>query len=49
VVELAELLCPGGRVVTELDGFTVRQDGVHYDVVGARIVWPWLLEELRRR
>jgi peptidoglycan/LPS O-acetylase OafA/YrhL len=49
VVELAELLCPDGEVVTELDGFTVRDDGVHYDVVGARIIWPWLLEELRRR
>jgi len=47
VVELADLLCPGGDVVSEVDGFTVRYDGVHYDGAGARIVWPWLLEQLR--
>lgn len=47
VVDLAAHLCPDGRPRSEIDGYVVRPDGVHFDEVGARVVWPWLAEQLR--
>jgi peptidoglycan/LPS O-acetylase OafA/YrhL len=46
VVDLGGHLCPGGQPVTEIDGYVVRPDGVHFDEAGARLVWPWLLAQL---
>lgn len=46
VVDLGAHLCPDGRPVTEIDGYVVRPDGVHFDEAGARLVWPWLVEQL---
>lgn len=36
VLDLAGMLCPGGKCVREHDGHLVRPDGVHYDMQGAK-------------
>jgi hypothetical protein len=46
VVDFGTHLCPDGRPVTEIDGYVVRPDGVHFEEAGARLVWPWLIEQL---
>jgi lysophospholipase L1-like esterase len=35
VVDLNEMVCPGGHYVGEADGVVVRFDGVHFSAEGA--------------
>lgn len=44
---LDELLCPGGVPLDEIDGETVRYDGVHLTDTGTDLVWNWLVEQLQ--
>ncbi len=46
VVDYADYLCPDGVSRPEVDGITIRPDGVHAEAAGARIVWRWLAGEL---
>lgn len=48
VVDYAAFLCPQGVALSEVDGVTVRPDGVHAEAAGARVVWRWLSGELER-
>ena len=48
VVDLAAWLCRDDDCVNEIDGTTLRSDGVHYDDHSARIVAEWLAPRLRR-
>jgi peptidoglycan/LPS O-acetylase OafA/YrhL len=47
VVDLGPLVCPGGRLVTELDGVTTRRDGVHFTAEFAPTVWAYIHERIR--
>ena len=47
LLDLADHLCPGGICQEALEGATIRPDGVHYDIAGARGVASWVLEEIR--
>jgi peptidoglycan/LPS O-acetylase OafA/YrhL len=49
VLELAEHLCPGGDCELEFEGATIRPDGVHYSVDGARGVSAWVLSQIQPR
>jgi len=46
VVDLSGWLCPDG-CVADVDGQTIRDDGLHYDPAGAVPVSAWLSEQLR--
>lgn len=48
LLDLAERLCPHGECEREYGGFTIRPDGVHYDIDGVRAVSQWVLDEIRR-
>jgi peptidoglycan/LPS O-acetylase OafA/YrhL len=47
VLELGERFCPKGKCEYEHAGFTVRPDGVHYDIDGANGIAKWVLEQIR--
>jgi peptidoglycan/LPS O-acetylase OafA/YrhL len=46
VLPLDELLCPAGVYRNEVEGVTMRYDGVHLSPDGAGLVWQWLLDQL---
>jgi peptidoglycan/LPS O-acetylase OafA/YrhL len=48
VIELSDLVCPGGQCLQRIDGTELRPDGVHFKGEGARLVSDWLLDELSR-
>jgi len=48
LLDLAERLCPAGACAVEYGGETIRPDGVHYSVDGARGLAGWVLDELER-
>ena len=48
VLDLAGLICPDGKCRTDLDGVTLRSDGLHFDVgPPADYVARWLLQHAR--
>ncbi|MCX6459054.1 MAG: SGNH hydrolase domain-containing protein [Actinobacteria bacterium] len=47
VLDLNSYLCPAGFEPTR-DGVQLRGDGLHLTPDGARLVWQWLLPQLRR-
>ena len=48
ILELGEHLCPGGTCQRELNGITIRPDGVHYTIEGAAKVSRWVLLEVQK-
>lgn len=49
VIELQQKLCPRGECERALaDVGTLRPDGVHFSIDGARHIGRWVLEEMRR-
>jgi hypothetical protein len=46
LLDLSELLCPGGVYLDELDGQQLRYDGVHVTPYGANVVMKWLVDQL---
>lgn len=47
LVDFSELLCPGGRRLTEIDGHALTKDGVHFEPAGTIPIWAWLGPKLR--
>lgn len=47
LVDFSELLCPGGRRLTEIDGHALTKDGVHFEPAGTIPIWEWLGPKLR--
>jgi lysophospholipase L1-like esterase len=47
VVPLAELVCPDGRWIEEIDGVHLYFDGMHFTPEAARWVWTRVLPEIR--
>lgn len=46
-IDLGGYVCRGGRFDTRVDGVELRsQDGVHFTLDGAAVVWRWLLPKL---
>ncbi len=46
VVDLGPLLCPDGDVVREIDGVTVRTDGIHFSNEITPVVWRFVTDRL---
>jgi hypothetical protein len=46
VLEFGKRVCPNHECVRELAGKTIRPDGVHYDIDGARELSAWILEQI---
>jgi lysophospholipase L1-like esterase len=46
-LDLTPLICPSGRCRSEIDGVTLRPDGMHFEGAGADIVTRWLAPKLR--
>jgi hypothetical protein len=42
------LVCPQGRCRDEIDGATLRPDGLHFEGPGADVVVRWVAPQLRR-
>ncbi len=42
ILDLDAHACPGGAYAATIDGVTMRTDGVHFTVAGARLLWKWL-------
>ena len=42
ILDLDADACPGGTYAATIDGVTMRTDGVHFTVAGARLLWKWL-------
>lgn len=47
VIDLGPLVCAGDEPLDEVDGVTVRDDGVHFTADYSRVVWAHLQERLR--
>jgi peptidoglycan/LPS O-acetylase OafA/YrhL len=48
VADLHQLLCPAGKFTGKVNGVKYTDDGVHVNAVGARLVWNWLENQLKR-
>ena len=46
VIDLGPLLCPDGDVVHEIDGVTVRTDGIHFSNEFTPVVWRFVADRL---
>jgi hypothetical protein len=46
VLEFGKRVCPDHECVRELNGKTIRPDGVHYDIDGARELSNWILDQI---
>ncbi|MEO7110619.1 MAG: acyltransferase family protein [Polyangiaceae bacterium] len=46
VLELGAHVCPAHECTRELNGKTIRPDGVHYDIDGARELSRWVLDQV---
>lgn len=46
VIDLGMYLCPEVTYTAEVNGFTPRPDGVHFDAQGAQMVWRWLAPQI---
>jgi hypothetical protein len=47
-LDLEPLVCPAGKCRDEIDGVTLRPDGVHFEGGGADIVTRWLAPKVRQ-
>ncbi len=46
-IDLADFICPPGQdCITQVDGVTLRPDGLHYVGPGADVVARWLLQQM---
>lgn len=45
-VDIGGLLCPNGAFAEQINGVTIRPDGVHFGGDGAREVWDWLAPQV---
>ncbi len=41
-IDMGPYLCPGGKFKDQIDGVTMRPDGVHFSDQSAQIAWQWL-------
>ena len=46
VLELGARLCPNGECDLNFNGKTIRPDGVHFDIDGARELSKWVVDEI---
>jgi hypothetical protein len=46
LIDLGPLLCPHGKIVHEIDGVPVRNDGVHFTNQITPVVWQFITERL---
>jgi peptidoglycan/LPS O-acetylase OafA/YrhL len=46
VLEFGAHVCPNHECARELNGKTIRPDGVHYDIDGARELSRWILDQI---
>ena len=46
VIDLGPLVCPGGDIVHEIDGVTVRDDGIHFTNKITPVVWQFITDRL---
>jgi hypothetical protein len=46
LVDLATWVCPSGECVDEVNGTTLRKDGVHYDGPGGPIAAQWIFDQV---
>jgi len=46
VLDLASLVCPTSPCPAQVNGVTLRPDGVHYDETGGPVVGRWLADQL---
>ena len=42
LLDLDAHACPGGKYAEQIDGVTMRTDGVHFTTGGGRLIWRWL-------
>lgn len=49
IVDYGAYLCPDGVNPIDVEGITVRPDGVHLERAGAALVWRWLAPQLANR
>jgi peptidoglycan/LPS O-acetylase OafA/YrhL len=42
LLDLDAHACPGGKYAARIDGVSMRTDGVHFTLPGARLLWKWL-------
>lgn len=47
-IDFGEYLCPGGEPREQINGVTMRYDGVHFTAEGGAEVWRWLAPQVRR-
>lgn len=47
MIDLTKLVCPHRRCLSEVDGSTLRPDGLHFQGEGADVVTRWLVPQLR--
>lgn len=45
-VDIGEFLCPNGAFTEQINGVTIRPDGVHFGKDGAGEVWHWLAPQV---
>jgi hypothetical protein len=48
LLDLDAHACPNGAYTDTIDGVTMRTDGVHFTLPGARLLWKWLGPEVLR-
>ncbi len=46
-IDFSDLVCGGGHCIDEIDGITLREDGIHYEGPAAELVVRWLTPKLR--
>jgi peptidoglycan/LPS O-acetylase OafA/YrhL len=49
VVPLASWVCPGGACLLQVEGETLRADGLHFEGPGGLLAADWIVEQLRAR
>lgn len=47
VIEYGGFVCPTGAYENDVQGVSMRFDGVHLSAAGARATWQWLLPQLK--
>jgi peptidoglycan/LPS O-acetylase OafA/YrhL len=47
MVDAGPLVCPGGRFAREVDGVTAREDGIHFTVEFAPVLWRYIEQRIR--
>jgi hypothetical protein len=45
-VDFRSFVCPGGHCTNEVDGITLREDGRHYEGLGAELAVRWIAPRL---